>query len=74
MRFSCQVVANQSWNKGSKGRYSMVDVSEGESFLWVGKTTHKIASFKPNVSKLIKRIYQSLKAREIVNARDQETN
>ena len=48
-QFECQVVANQSWNKG-QGRFSLVDVSEGESFLWVGKTTHKLAAFKPNVS------------------------
>ena len=30
----------------------MVDVSDGESFLWVGKTTHKLQCFKPNVSSL----------------------
>lgn len=39
--FQVTVVTNQSWKKG-KGRYSLVDVSEGESFLWVGKTTHKL--------------------------------
>ena len=43
-RFSCEVSANQSWKKG-KGRYSLVDVSEGESFLWVGKTSHKLQNF-----------------------------
>mmetsp|Transcript_5146 Transcript_5146/g.6292 ORF Transcript_5146/g.6292 Transcript_5146/m.6292 type:complete len:257 (+) Transcript_5146:1165-1935(+) len=53
VQFSCHVIANQSWNKGSKGRYSMVDVSEGESFLWVGKTTHKLANFKPNETKKV---------------------
>jgi len=47
--FSCEIVANQSWKKG-KGRYSLVDVSEGESFLWAGKTTHKLQHFKANVS------------------------
>ena len=48
-QFSCEVVASQSWKKG-KGRYSIVDVSEGESFLWVGKTSHKLKNFKLNVS------------------------
>lgn len=48
-QFSCEVTANQSWKKGV-GRYSLVDVSEGESFLWVGKTTHKLQNFKLNVS------------------------
>lgn len=47
--FSCEVVANQSWKQG-KGRYSLVDVSEGESFLWVGKTCFKLSNFKANVS------------------------
>lgn len=48
-KFSVEVSANQSWKKG-KGRYSLVDVSEGESFLWVGKTSHKLQNFKLNVS------------------------
>ena len=42
-------MGSQSWKKG-KGRFSLVDVSEGESFLWVGKTTHKLQHFKANVS------------------------
>ena len=49
-RYEVTVEASQSWKKGSKGRYSVVDVSEGESFLWAGKTTYRLKNFKPNVS------------------------
>lgn len=51
-KFSVEVSANQSWKKG-KGRYSLVDVSEGESFLWVGKTSHKLQNFKLNETKRV---------------------
>ena len=53
-QYEVRIDASQSWKKGSTGRYSIVDVSDGESFLWVGKTTYKLKNFKPNVSKQYK--------------------
>ena len=58
--FDCELVAHQAWRRDPdsilrrEGQgYPLVDVSEGESFLWIGKTTFLIRQLKPNETKRI---------------------
>ena len=51
-QFDCEVAATQNWSN-PKSRVKASDVSEGESFLWLGKTTYVIKHLKPNVSLII---------------------
>lgn len=41
------MVASQNWCS-AKTKIKAADVSEGESFLWTGKTTHILKQLKPN--------------------------
>ena len=52
-QFECEVVASQSWKRTGQKIATNADFCDGEQFLWVGKTLHKIRNLQPNETKSI---------------------